>query len=89
MARNLALPWVVLPLNRLPPLCAVFWAHPSPRSQVFVGWKARHVLANLCQKSCGGNGLNPWKTHQQRESILKRGQALLDILLALFKDAFD
>jgi len=88
MARNVALPWVVLPLSRLPPRGLVAWAHPSPRREMLGGREPRHVIANFCQNSRSSKGGNAGNTHEQGHGLLKRAEVLLDLLLQLLQGLF-
>src|SRR5205823_11041646 len=88
MARNVALPWVVLPLSRLPPTLLVAWAHPGPGREMLGGRKPRHIIANFRQNSRRSKGGNAGNTHEQGHGLLQRAEVLLDLLLQLLQGLF-
>src|SRR6266487_5692894 len=60
-------------------------ADPCPRRQVVGRGKTRHIITNFPQNSGGSKLSNRRNTHQQGHGILKRREALFNVLLQLLQ----
>ena len=90
-ARKRALPLVILPERRLPPLCLFPGQTPAKARQVLGGRKTGHLTADFRQYRRSRNRLNARDARAQLHRLRKGAQPLIDLQLqvvdAVFQEA--
>jgi hypothetical protein len=90
-ARKRALPLVILPERRLPPLCRLPGQTPAKACQVLGRRKARHLTADFRQNRRSSNRLDARDAQEQLHRLHKGAQPLIDLQLqvvdAVFQEA--
>lgn len=86
--RKRALPFVILPERRLPPLCLFPGQTPAKARQVLGGGEAVHLTADFRQDRRCRNRLNARDTQEQLHRLRKGAQPLIDLQLQVLDTVF-